>query len=48
MVPQPYTVVNPRAVMVKPLHTLIADRTVLRPLRPNHLALRTQLGRVKL
>lgn len=37
VVPSPHTVAHPRAVMVKPFHTVVADTAVRGPGRPKHL-----------
>ena len=47
MVEQSYTVVEPRAVVVVPVHTLVADDAVTGPASFNDMTIRTQTLWVK-
>ena len=47
VIEMPNTIIDPRTVMVKPLHALVADAAVPRAIRPDHLAISAQEHRVK-
>ena len=47
MVADPHTIVNPRAVMIESLNTLMAPRTVSAPDGPQDLAFGAKLGRIE-
>ena len=44
MVLNTYTIINPRAMVIKPLHASITDTTMTAALSTNHTAVRTKLS----
>ena len=48
MISNANTIVDPRAVVVKPLYTLITDATMARPVRSNDFVVRAKQHWVKL
>ena len=46
MIVNAHTIVNPRAVMIVPLYTTVADSTVLGPARADHFTIRTHFTRM--